>query len=585
MALNGESSIEEAQQQAKKQDEKLDTSARTKITAPPTSNKVYIQGLNLWLIASTVALMVFLVVLEIPIVPTCLITISNEIGGFDNASWVISSYLLGRIGVMVIFAKLSDLLTRKFVFTTSIAIFTVFSGACSASKTMTQLIIFRAFQGLGAGGAYSLSTIILIELVPPQKLAKSTAQLAMVTTFANVLGPIIGGAISNDAHWRWIFLLNVPVAAVALLVALFAIPRNFPYHTEAELSISKRIFTANPDNSPSAVHTSSKKGYLRANFLPKGIMLAGNKTPKKLDVIGTILVLLATVTLAAGFQEADSRFPWKSAYVISLLIISGVLWILLVLWERRVTLLDGPQEPVLPWRFLTSKAMTGILLLFFLIGGPLVVTLYQTPQMFQLVYGLNGLEAGIRVVPFTALWAVGLLVSPTLAGRLKVPPIYIVMIGSCIQTVGFALMGTIPVTLQIPSRIYAYEVIAGLGCGLVFPLLFVMVPFVAEPRDRAVGMATGSQFQVMGSTIVLSIGTSIFNGHTRTLLESLLGGSSSASVVNLGETIQNLPHEVQDQIRRVLAEGYNRQSLLLCAAAAAQVPAALLLWRKKQIKV
>ncbi|THV54924.1 hypothetical protein BGAL_0017g00180 [Botrytis galanthina] len=84
-------------------------------------------------------------------------------------------------------------------------------------------------------------------------------------------------------------------------------------------------------------------------------------------------------------------------------------------------------------------------------------------------------------------------------------------------------MGTIPFSLQIPSRIYAYEVIAELGYGLVFPLLFVMILFVAETRDR--GMATGSKFQVIGSTIGLSIGTSIFNGHTRALLESLLGNS------------------------------------------------------------
>ncbi|PQE23109.1 major facilitator superfamily transporter protein [Rutstroemia sp. NJR-2017a WRK4] len=510
---------------------------------------------------------------------------------------------------MVIFAKLSDLLTRKSVFITSIAIFTVFSGACSASNTMSQLIVFRSFQGIGAGGAYSLSTIILVELVPPPKIAKSTAQLALVTTFANVLGPIIGGAISNKTHWRWIFLLNVPVAAVALVVALLAIPAEFPYHTEDKLLFKRLASSADPGDTYLTAHGSPIKDYLHTLFLPKGRFLLGKETFKKLDIVGTILVLLATVTLAAAFQEAGSRFSWKSAYVICLLTISGVLWIFLVLWERKITLANGPQEPVLPWRFLTSKAMTGILLhdetknlsFFFLIGGPLVVTLYQTPQMFQLVYGLNGLDAGIRVVPFTALWAVGLLVSPTLAGRLKVPPIYMILAGSCIQTLGFALMATIPVTLQIPSRIYAYQVIAGLGCGLVFPLLFVMVPFVAEPRDRgklfvllsqwisnvelAVGMATGSQFQVMGSTIVFSIGTSVFNGHTGALLESLLGGSGPASVVNLGESIQHVPQAVQDEIRHTLAEGYNCQLLVLCATAAAQVPVALLLWRKKQIRV
>ncbi|PQE23116.1 MFS multidrug transporter protein [Rutstroemia sp. NJR-2017a WRK4] len=98
MAPNNELLILEAEQEAEQQNEKADKAAERNVKALPTQNKVYIEGLNLWLIALTVALMVFLVVLEIPIVPTCLLTISNEIGGFDKVSWVISSYLLGRIG-------------------------------------------------------------------------------------------------------------------------------------------------------------------------------------------------------------------------------------------------------------------------------------------------------------------------------------------------------------------------------------------------------------------------------------------------------------------------------------------------------
>lgn len=128
-------------------------------------------------------------------------------------------------------------------------------------------------------------------------------------------------------------LPSVPVAAVALLIALIAIPRGFPYQVETEARSEQRI-----------VRTHLKS------------------ITKRLDMVGTILVLLATVTLAAGFQEADSRFPWRSGYVISLLIISGILWVSLVLWERKVTLIESPREPVLPWRFLTSRAMTGILL-------------------------------------------------------------------------------------------------------------------------------------------------------------------------------------------------------------------------------
>ncbi|KAI2468606.1 putative multidrug resistance protein fnx1 [Annulohypoxylon bovei var. microspora] len=524
----------------------------TNMDTTAQQDKPYLQGPRLWLVASTLAVMVFLIVLEIPIVPTCLVSISNDIGGFDMLSWVISSYLLGRIGVMVIFAKLSDILGRKFIFTTSIAIFAIFSGACGGAQTMTQLIVFRAFQGVGGGGAYSLSTVLITELVPPHKIAKSTAQLSLVTTLGNVLGPIIGGAISNNTNWRWIFWLNVPIAVCTLLLALAVIPNGFPHHNETP----RQLETQKPRPTASI---------------------------KRLDIIGTILLLVATVSLAAGFQEAGSRFPWKSAYVISLLTISGLLWIVLLLWERRVTLAGGSQEPVLPWRLLTDRAMTGILLIFFMVGGPLVVTIYQIPQFFQLVYGLSGLDAGVRVVPFTALWSVGLIISPTLAGKLKVPPIYIILVGSSIQVIGFALLGTLPVSLQIPPQIYAYEVIAGLGCGLVFPLLFIMIPFVAQKRDRAVGMATGSQFQVMGSAIVLSIATSIFNSYTRDRLTTLLG--ASGSLLNLGESLASIPTQAQEQARLTLAEGYNRQSLVLCATAAFQMPLALLLWKRKQVTV
>ncbi|KAI5927647.1 putative multidrug resistance protein fnx1 [Camillea tinctor] len=528
-------------------------SNETEKTAPidaanTTQNgKVYLEGPRRWLISSTLAIMIFLIVLEIPIVPTSLVAISNDIGGFDELSWIISGYLLGRVGVMVILAKLSDIVGRKLVFTTSIALFIVFSGACGGAKTVTQLIIFRAFQGVGGGGAYSLSTVLLVELVPPEKLAKSTAQLAMVTTLANTLGPIIGGAISSNTNWRWIFYINVPIAAAALIVALVAIPRGFPNHNQ-------------PDRQ------------LKPNF-------------GKLDLVGTFLLLLATVSLAAGFEEADSRFPWRSAYVITLLTASGVLWILLLIWERRITLANTIREPVLPWRFFTNRAMIGILSIFFLLGGPLVVTTYQIPQLFQLVYRFSALQAGARVVPFMALWAFGLVIAPNLAGKYKIPPIYIILVGSCIQIVGFALLGTLPLSLDVPSQIYAYEVIAGLGCGLVFPLLFIMIPFVVEGRDRAVGMAAGSQFQVMGSVIVLSIGTSVFNGYTGSRFEALLGFSNSHSLVNLGESLNSLPTHTQEQIRLTLAEGYNRQSLVLCAAAAAQIPFALLLWRRKQISI
>ncbi|KAI3330931.1 putative multidrug resistance protein fnx1 [Ustulina deusta] len=497
-----------------------------------------IHGPRVYFIACSLAVMVFLVVLEIlPIVPAALVAVSNDIGGFNELSWAISSYLLGRVGVMVIFAKLSDIVGRKLIFTISIVISVIFSGLCGASQTLTQLIVFRAFQGVGGGGggAYSLSTVILTELVPPAKLAKATAQLSLLTTLANTPGPIIGGAISRDTTWP------------ALVAAVTAIPKGFPNH-------KKSPQRSRPGDLPSL-----------------------SPSLARLDLGGVILLLIATVSRVAGFEEAGSRFPWRSPYVITLLVISGLCWIALIIWERHLTLSDDTREPLLPWRFFTNRAMLGILMVFFLLGGPLVVTLYQIPQVFGLVYGLSDLDAGIRVVPFTALWSVGLIVAPTLAGRLKVPPIYIILVGCVIQVIAFSLLGTLPISTEIPPQIYAYEVIAGLGCGLVFPLLFVMTPFVNEGRDRAVAMAAEGQFQVMGSAVLLSVATAIFNGYTRSRLESLLGTMGSDSFLNLGNVLPSLSTCLQQEVRLTLAEGYNRQSLVLAVAAGAQVPFTFLL--------
>ncbi|KAI0531883.1 putative multidrug resistance protein fnx1 [Xylaria digitata] len=540
------------QETQERQQHDVDAEKTTAPEAGPTGR--YVHGLRLYSIAYTLATMIFLVVLEIPIVPTALVPISNDLGGFNDLSWVISSYLLGRVGVMVILAKLSDIFGRKLIFTMSIAVFVIFSGICGASQTLTQLIVFRAIQGVGGGGAYSLSTVLISELVAPENLAKALAQLSLLTTLANTLGPIIGGAISKDTSWRWIFIINSPIAASALIIALVAIPRGFGKANRQSKQSGK--------DDPSWKHSLSR-----------------------IDALGNILILFATLSLVAGFEEAGSKFPWKSAYVISLLTISGLLWIALGIWEHRVTLSEGKQEPILPWRFFTNRAMISILSIFFLLGGPLVVTIYQIPQVFQLVYRFTYLDAGIRVVPFTALWSVGLIVGPTLTRKFKIPPIYIILTGSVIQVIGFALLATLPVSLTTPPQIYGYEVIAGLGCGLVFPLLFAMIPFVTEGRDRAVGMAMGGQFQVMGSAVLLSIATSVFNGYTQPRLKSVLEGYGPGSLLNLGQTLSSLPVDQQNEIRLVLAKGYNQQSLVLSVAAAIQIPFGLLLWRREQIKV
>ncbi|XXG96499.1 hypothetical protein Hte_002782 [Hypoxylon texense] len=251
-------------------------------------------------------------------------------------------------------------------------------------------------------------------------------------------------------------------------------------------------------------------------------------------------------------------------------------WMLLIIWERHVTLADGIREPVLPWRFFTQRYIGGILLCLMFLGGPFVISVYQLPQRFQTVNGLTGLEAGVRLIPFTLLAPVGTGIAASVAGRLKVPPIYIIIIGALFQVIGFTLLGTLPTTTEFLPRIYGFEIIAGFGCGMNLALLFVIIPGVVEARDQAVAMGAASQFRMMGSAIAAAIVTSVYNGYTQPRLEN--------ASIRLGMGLVNTTADKDVIMREIYAGGYNQQLLVLAAFAAAQIPAAMLLWKTPQIK-
>jgi MFS family permease len=188
---------------------------------------------------------------------------------------------------------------------------------------------------------------MISDMVPPDKFAKYAANLSAVYALSLLAGPIIGGALSSNTTWRWVFIIkqvdivhegsradlsSIPIATPALIVLMMAIPPNFPRHGQenVERKTLKTLLTA--------------------------------ETRQRLDFAGAALLLLATLSLTAAFEEAGSQFAWKSAYVITLLIVSGVLWTALLFWERRVTLQASSMEPLLPWRFMKNRAMLSLIL-------------------------------------------------------------------------------------------------------------------------------------------------------------------------------------------------------------------------------
>ncbi|KAJ4401503.1 hypothetical protein N0V82_010863, partial [Gnomoniopsis sp. IMI 355080] len=155
--------------------------------------------------------------------------------------------------------------------------------------------------------------------------------------------------------------------------------------------------------------------------------------------------------------------------------------------------------------------------------------------------------------------------------KLKVPAIYLVLVGCVCQVVGYALLSTVGVSLKIEAAVYGYMVLCGFGCGLTYFMLWITVPFVTEKRDQAVAMGAANQFRVMGSAMGLAIATSVFNGYVLPRLKSL--GIKDPALYLANGYSQLAPDALKMEIRSILSEGYNRQMMVLAGLSASQIPA------------
>ncbi|KAF2280872.1 MFS general substrate transporter [Westerdykella ornata] len=458
-------------------------------------------------------LSLFISALDTTIITTSLIKISSSFDALERGAWLITTYLLTYNAFIMISANMSDIFGLKFALVACCICFLIFSLACGGAQTMVQLIVFRAFQGIGGSGLYSLVFVAIIKLITPEKASFYSGVISSCFAIANTLGPVLGGVISDRSSWRWIFFMNGPIVGTALVILFFSMPGLGDGESKIE-----RL-----------------RGF---------------------DAIGGVLSVCWPIPLIFALQEGGVRYAWSSAIILGTLIAGLAGLLIFGIYEAWIPF-RTKKDAVFPIKFFTNPSMVLLLLCMFLLGMPFYVAVIQLPQRFQAVNGTSAERAGILLLPVTLMTPFGAMLGGLLMGR-KIAAEYLLILSTGIASVGIGLLSSLPTSVGFWPGTYAYEIITGLGLGLASPVYYFLLYTSVEDKDIAVGTGALNMLRTLGGCVAVAICSAIHNTILDDRLPSILPSSQSALIENF-DRLDNLPPGVKTQLGEIFGHSYNRQ--------------------------
>ncbi len=429
----------------------------------------HVEGRKLAVIMISVLLGILLAALDQTIVGPALPQIIGDLNGFENYSWVVTIYLLTSTITVPIFGKLSDMYGRKWLYMVGIAVFLLGSALSGLSQDMLQLIIFRGIQGLGAGILFALAFAIIADLIPPANRGKWQGAFGAVFGLSSVIGPFIGGALTDGPGWRWVFYVNIPVGIIAIAVLLATFP-NEAKHASKKAIDWAGAFTLTAGLTP----------------LLLALSLGGTSNPLNIPGIGKV-----------------TDWAWSSPNVIGLLVVAAAFLIAFVFIESRA------KEPILPLDLFKNGIFTTSVITVFVTGVGLFGAILYIPLFVQAIQGDNATESGTTVTPMTMAIVFSSIITGQIISRTGKYRI-IGIIGMFLVTLGMVLLYTMNMETDRLTTIF-YMIIMGLGLGIAFPL-YTLVVQNAFPIQR-VGVVTAAVtfFRSIGSTVGVAVLGSVVN--------------------------------------------------------------------------